>query len=235
MADYSLKVIDNEDQMKNYFRNKTGRQYKDTLIVTVKNTGKKYWERFKGQIKCLESNSNIFFETISMGEDVAPNGSIELVLTFPREERNCGAGDMLTTLQLSYKDVDYNSQQIGFFKKFDLTGITVIGPKKKPVVDEQKKIEEEERERKLIEEMNRRIEEKRREEERRNEEYRRLEEQRRKDEQQRIKDEKKRKEEEKKMEEEKKKKADEESIKQDRKRIIEEGRKKRDEEKKSIT
>ena len=206
MADYSLKVIDNEDQMKNYFRNKTGRQYKDTLMVTVKNTGKKYWERFKGQIKCLESNSNIFFETILMGEDVAPNGSIELVLTFPRYEKNCGAGNMLTTLQLSYQDVDYNYQQIGFFKKFDLTGITVIGPSKKAVVDEKKKKEEEEREMKLIEEMNRRIEEKRKEEERRNEEYRKLEEKRRKEEQQRLKDERQKKEEKKRKEEEKKKK-----------------------------
>ena len=117
MADYSLAVIDNEDQMKNYFRNKTGRQYKDTLIVTVKNTGKKYWERFKGQIKCYESDSNIYFETLLISEDVPPNGSIELVLTFPRYERNCGAGDMFTSLQLSYKDVDYNYQKIYFFNK----------------------------------------------------------------------------------------------------------------------
>ena len=120
MADYSLGIIDNEDQMKNYFRNKTGQQYKDTLMVTVKNTGKKYWEKYKGQIKCFEEDSNIYFETQLISEDVAPNSSIELVLTFPRYERNCGAGNMLTSLQLVYKDVDYNYKQIGFFKKFDL-------------------------------------------------------------------------------------------------------------------
>jgi hypothetical protein len=197
MSDYSLGVIDNEDNMKNYFRNKTGRQYKDTLIVTVKNTGTKYWERYKGQFKCYESISNIYFETLSISEDVAPNGSIELVLTFPREDRNCGAGNMLTYLQLSYKDVDYNYDKIAFFKKFDLTGITVIGkPSKKVAVDENKKREEEELERKHIEELNRRIEEKRAEEKRKQEEYRKWEEERRKEEQQRLKDEKQKKEEE---------------------------------------
>jgi len=233
MADYSLAVIDNEDQMKNYFRNKTGRQYKDTLIVTVKNTGKKYWERFKGQIKCYESDSNIYFETLLISEDVAPNGSIELVLTFPRYERNCGAGDMFTSLQLSYKDVDYNYQKIYFFKRFNLTGITVIvRPSKKVELDENKKKEEEEKERKHIEDLNRRIEEKRKEEERKKEEYRKWEEQRRKADQQRLKDEIKKKMEEKRNEEEKKKKANEESLKQDRKRIIEETKRKRELEKK---
>ena len=38
--------------------------------------------------------SNIYFEAISISEDVAPNSSIELVLTLPREDRNCGAGNM---------------------------------------------------------------------------------------------------------------------------------------------
>jgi hypothetical protein len=124
--EYSFIVTYNENNMKNYFKDASGANIKDTLIISVKNTGSKGWNRFQGYFKCLENKSNLFFENILIPEETYPNGSIELVLTFPRIEKNKTEGKCFTTLQFVYKEVVYNDVTINFIKKYDLLGSKIV-------------------------------------------------------------------------------------------------------------
>ena len=108
--------------MQNYFRGVSGRHIKDTLIITLRNTGTKPWGKYKGYFKCVEEKSNYFFETIQIPEDIYPSNSLELVLNYPRIEKNNHQGDCFSTIQLVYKDQPYNSQVIRFRKDYDLLG-----------------------------------------------------------------------------------------------------------------
>ena len=138
--DYSFKVVECEDKMKNYFRDLTGRLIRDTLIVTLKNNGNKAWEKNKGCFKCMESKSNIFFETFQIPKDVAPNETKEFVLSFPRIEKNFNSGKMICTIQLVYNGTTYNDETFQFTKSFDITGNTVIRIRKEK--EEEKRQEE---------------------------------------------------------------------------------------------
>ena len=144
--DYSFKVIQNEDKMKNYFRDLTGRLVRDTILVTIKNNGNKPWGEYKGYFKCLKEKSNIYFDTFFIPKDVNQNETREFVLYFPRIEENFNSGKMLCTLQLVYNDQIYNEETIQFTKTFDITGNTVIRVRKEKEA-EKLKIEEEEKKR----------------------------------------------------------------------------------------
>ena len=125
--DYNFEVIYSEEEMKNYFRGVSGRHIKDTLIVKLKNTGSKPWGRFKGCFKCDENQSNYFFEDIQIPEDIYPKSSIEIVLNFPRIEKNANKGNCFSSIQLVYKDQPYISRIIKFKKNYDLFGNEFIG------------------------------------------------------------------------------------------------------------
>ena len=74
--------------MKNYFKDVSGKHIKDTLFITIRNTGSKGWNKYKGYFKCDPNQSNYLFEETQIPEDVYPNGRLELVLNFPRIEKN---------------------------------------------------------------------------------------------------------------------------------------------------
>ena len=119
---YGFQVIDSEDKMKNYFKGVSGRHIKDTLFITIRNTGSKGWNKYKGYFKCDANQSNFFFEETQIAEDVYPNGRLELVLNFPRIEKNTKNGDCFCSIQLFYNDQAYNTQVIRFRKDYDLFG-----------------------------------------------------------------------------------------------------------------
>ena len=123
---YSFKVKNNEDNMVNYFKNTSGLHVRDTLIVTLQNTGTSGWMPFKGSFKCLEQKSNLFFDEVLIPEEVYPNGYLELVLNFSRIEKNTNYGNCFTTLQVTYKNQVYNDVTIHFTKHFNLLGNSVV-------------------------------------------------------------------------------------------------------------
>jgi hypothetical protein len=108
--------------MKNYFKNNSGFQIKDTILVKIINNGTKEWEQYKGSFKCVEEKSNLFFDEISIPEEVYPESELDLVSTFPRIEKNKIKGNCFTTIKLVYKNEDYNEITINFKKDFDLFG-----------------------------------------------------------------------------------------------------------------
>ena len=108
--------------MKNYFKNSSGSQIKDTLFVTIINDGNLEWEVYKGSFKCVEEHSNLFFEEIFIQEEVYPAHELNLVLSFPRIEHNKAKGNCFTTIQLFYKNIEYNAITINFKKDFDMFG-----------------------------------------------------------------------------------------------------------------
>ena len=112
--------------MKNYFKCESGRHIKDTLFITLRNNGTRGWSRFKGTFKCVQDQSNYFFDDIQIPQEVYPNGSLELVLNFPRIEKNTNKGDVFCTIQLIYSDKVYNSEVIRFRKDFDLFGNAIV-------------------------------------------------------------------------------------------------------------
>lgn len=124
--DYSFIVTYNENNMKNYFKGASGFGIKDTLIVNIRNTGSRGWERFKGSFKCLEDQSNLFFDETLISEEVLPNGLIEIVLNFARTNKNKNSGNCYTTLQLIYKGQAYNNVTIRFNKDYDLFGNNLV-------------------------------------------------------------------------------------------------------------
>ena len=119
---YSFVVQNNEDIMKNYFKNVSGMHIKDTLIITLKNTGSKGWQRFQGYFKCVPEKSNLVFDNVQIAEEVYPNGYLELVLNFPRIAKNKSQGNCYSTIQLVYKDEPYSEARIDFIKDYDLFG-----------------------------------------------------------------------------------------------------------------
>ena len=123
---YSFRVKKNEDNMVNYFKNTSGLDIKDTLIVTLQNTGTSGWMPFKGSFKCLEQKSNLFFDEVLIPQEVYPNKYVELVLNFSRIEKNTNYGNCFTTLQLIYKNQVYNDVTIHFTKNFNLSGNSVV-------------------------------------------------------------------------------------------------------------
>ena len=127
--DYDFEVIDCEEEMKNYFRGVSGRHIKDTLILKLKNTGSKPWGRLKGSFQCDENQSNYFFETTLISEDIYPGSTIEIVLNFPRIEKNANKGNCFSSIQLVYKDKPYVSKVIKFNKNYDLFGNEFIEEK----------------------------------------------------------------------------------------------------------
>ena len=74
--------------MKNYFKGVSGRHIKDTLIITLRNTGSRPWGRLKGYFKYVPEQSNYFFEDTQIPQDVYKYESLELALNFPRIEKN---------------------------------------------------------------------------------------------------------------------------------------------------
>ena len=123
---YSFRVKKNEDNMVNYFKNTSGLHVRDTLIVTLQNTGTSGWMAFKGSFKCLEQKSNFFFDEVLIPQEVYPNGYLELVLNFSRIEKNTNYGNCFTTLQLIYKNQVYNDVTIHFTKNFNYFGNSVV-------------------------------------------------------------------------------------------------------------
>ena len=140
--DYDFEVSNSEEEMKNYFKGTSGKHIKDTLFITLRNTGSKGWMRFKGHFKCDEKQSNIFCEPCHIAEDVYPNGTLELVLNFPREARNINTGECYCSIQLVYKDQTYGSKIIRFRKNYDLSGNDLVKEEKVEVEEEEKKEEE---------------------------------------------------------------------------------------------
>ena len=124
--EYNFEVLNYEKEMKNYFKCESGRHIKDTLFITLKNNGTRGWSRFKGTFKCVQDQSNYFFDDIQIPQEVYPNGSLELVLNFPRIEKNTNKGDVFCTIQLIYSDKVYNSEVIRFRKDFDLFGNAIV-------------------------------------------------------------------------------------------------------------
>ena len=139
--EYGFEIIDYEQEMNNYFRGVSGRHIKDTLFIRVRNTGTGGWSKFQGYFKCYENQSNYFFEEAHISEDVYPNGQLELVLNFPRIEKNKNNGDCICSIQLFYKDQGYNAQVIRFRKDYDLFGNNLA---------KEEKVEEEEEEEEVI-------------------------------------------------------------------------------------
>ena len=105
---YSFSLKSNEKEMKNYFKNNSGFQIKDTILVKIINNGTKEWEQYKGSFKCVEEKSNLFFDEIYIQEEVYPEDELELVFAFPRIENNNTKGNCFTTIQLVYKNEEYN-------------------------------------------------------------------------------------------------------------------------------
>ena len=124
--EYNFEVLNYEKEMKNYFKCESGRHIKDTLFITLRNNGTRGWSRFKGTFKCVQDQSNYFFDDIQIPQEVYPNGSLELVLNFPRIEKNTNKGDVFCTIQLIYSDKVYNSEVIRFRKDFDLFGNAIV-------------------------------------------------------------------------------------------------------------
>ena len=124
--EYNFEVLNYEKEMKNYFKCESGRHIKDTLFITLRNNGTRGWSRFKGTFKCVQDQSNYFFDDIQIPQEVYPNGSLELVLNFPRIEKNTNKGDVFCTIQLIYSDKVYNSEVIRFRKDFDLFGNALV-------------------------------------------------------------------------------------------------------------
>ena len=124
--EYNFEVLNYEKEMKNYFKCEPGRHIKDTLFITLRNNGTRGWSRFKGTFKCVQDQSNYFFDDIQIPQEVYPNGSLELVLNFPRIEKNTNKGDVFCTIQLIYSDKVYNSEVIRFRKDFDLFGNALV-------------------------------------------------------------------------------------------------------------
>ena len=124
--EYNFEVLNYEKEMKNYFKCESGRHIKDTLFITLKNNGTRGWSRFKGTFKCVQDQSNYFFDDIQIPQEVYPNGSLELVLNFSRIEKNTNKGDVFCTIQLIYSDKVYNSEVIRFRKDFDLFGNAIV-------------------------------------------------------------------------------------------------------------
>ena len=112
--EYNFEVLNYEKEMKNYFKCESGRHIKDTLFITLRNNGTRGWSRFKGTFKCVQDQSNYFFDDIQIPQEVYPNGSLELVLNFPRIEKNTNKGDVFCTIQLIYSDKVYNSEELYF-------------------------------------------------------------------------------------------------------------------------
>lgn len=139
--------------MKNFFRDKTGRFIKDTILITIKNTGSKPWARYKGYFKCIPEKSNLFFETFQIPEDVYANRTIEFVLSFPRIKKNYNSGRMISTIQFVYKDEVYNDETIQFTKSFDITGNTVIRIRKEKEAEKLRRQEEAKKKLKADDEM----------------------------------------------------------------------------------
>lgn len=123
---YSFNVQDCEEVMKNYFKNTSGNHIKDTLILTLRNTGSKGWQQYQGYFKCVPEKSNLIFDTVQIPEEAYPNGTIEIVLNFPRIAKNNAHGNCYSTIQLVYKDNPYNEVQINFKKEFDLFGNRLV-------------------------------------------------------------------------------------------------------------
>ena len=127
---YSFEVTYYERQMKNYFKGVSGKHIKDTLLITLRNNGSKGWGRYKGYFKCDINQSNYFFEETQIPQDVYPNGALELVLNFPRSEKNSNSGDCFCSIQLVYNDEVYNSQLLRFRKDYDLFGNNLVNEQK---------------------------------------------------------------------------------------------------------
>ena len=120
---YQFSIIEYEKEMKNYYKQKACNGLKDTIFITIKNTGTNGWQKFKGKINCVEEESNLFFDPVLICEDTYPDGSVELVLNFRRNEKNSSYGICTCTLQLVYNEKEYsNLQSIKFLKNFDLNG-----------------------------------------------------------------------------------------------------------------
>ena len=212
---YFFKVISNETEMKNLHGNKTGKEIKDKLIVTIQNNSLNIWEEGKSHFECVIEKSNIFFEPITIDKEVQPNQTIEINLLFPRSVNNIKTGDVVTILQFLYNNEKYNQETILFKKSFNVEGIDIKEPLKidnkeislkkqeiEKVTIDDKKNQINEKEKKLNEQKNKEEEEKRKltkEEEMK---------QKREEERKRIIEESKRK-----REEKEKKKREEEQIK----------------------
>ena len=144
---YSFEVTNYERQMKNYFKGISGKHIKDTLFINLRNNGSRGWNRYKGYFKCDINQSNYFFEETQIPQDVYPNGDLELVLNFPRSEKNTQSGDCYCSIQLIYNDEVYNSQLLRFRKDYDLFGNDLVNEEKIEMEKEEEivyqKIEEE--------------------------------------------------------------------------------------------
>ena len=136
---YSFEVSNYEEEMKNYFRGVSGRHIKDTLFITLRNNGSKGWSRYKGSFRCNEKQSNIFFEETQINQDVYPNSGMELVLNFPRIEKNRNSGNCFCSIELVYNNEVYNSQVIRFRKDYDLLGNQLIVEEKIEIEKEEEK------------------------------------------------------------------------------------------------
>ena len=154
---YWFEITEYENEMNNYFKGVSGRHIKDTLLITVKNIGAFKWSRFKGYFKCYENQSNYFFDETQIPEDVEPNGYLELVLNFPRIEKNKNSGDCYCSIQLFYENKGYNAQVIRFRKDYDLFGNDLVYEgkieEKEEIIEEKKEEIKEEKKEEIKEEI----------------------------------------------------------------------------------
>ena len=135
---YSFEVTKFEHKMKSFFKGVSGINIKDTLFITLRNTGTKGWEKFKGSFICITEKSNYFFEETQITQEVYPNELLDLVLHFPRSKRNNSKGNCFSTIQLIYNNEEYNSQILRFSKNFDLYG-NELSEERKAKTDEENK------------------------------------------------------------------------------------------------
>ena len=165
---YWFEITEYENEMNNYFKGVSGRHIKDTLLITVKNIGAFKWSRFKGYFKCYENQSNYFFDETQIPEDVEPNGYLELVLNFPRIEKNKNSGDCYCSIQLFYENQGYNAQVIRFRKDYDLFGNDLVYEgkieEKEEIIEEKKEEIKEEKKEEIKEEKKEEIKEEKKEE-----------------------------------------------------------------------
>ena len=119
---YEFKIVDFQKEMKGYKNMPNLFGLRDTLSITIKNTGTNGWAKNKGLIKCIDEESDLIFDDVYLTEDVYSGDNVELILLFKRNYYNSCYGKCKCTLQLIYKDNEYNTQSFSFVKNFDVYG-----------------------------------------------------------------------------------------------------------------
>ncbi len=114
---YEFRIVDFQKEMKGYKNMPNLFGLRDTLYITIQNTGTNAWAKYKGLIKCVDGESDLIFDDAYLTEDVYPGDSVKLLLLFKRNDYNTCNGNCICTLQLVYKESEYNLQSFSFVKE----------------------------------------------------------------------------------------------------------------------